>query len=110
MRRQRLRPGGAASFEVPVLEDDDGSAQRHGRVEQGVEAVMQNELRRDGLLVSDGADDIEGGKIWQQIGGAGGEPASESVSHSGEAAEVFGEAADEEQRKCEDRRKQRSGE
>src|ERR1700677_4315975 len=94
------------SFQVPVLEDQHRSADGHGRIEQRIERVVKNQLRRHRLLMSDGADHVEGGKIGYQISSAAGQPSRESMGHPGKPAQVLGKASDHEQGESEDRGEQ----
>src|SRR6202522_1692698 len=46
------------------------------------------------IIMSDGADHVEGGKIGTQIRCAAGPPSRESIGHPGKPAPVLGKASD----------------
>ena len=89
------------SFQIPAVEDENGSAQRHCRVEQRVQRILQNELPADRLLVRDRADHVQGREVRHEVGRAGGNPMRQAMGQRGKSAEVICEASDDEERKRE---------
>src|ERR1700676_1579309 len=84
------------SFQVPALEDQERTAQRHSRIAQRLERVLQDKLRSQRLLMRDRAYHIERGEVRHQIGRARDDPSGAAVSQGSESAKVVGEAADNE--------------
>src|SRR5215469_3141706 len=85
------------SFQIPALENEHGSAQRHRRIEQRVERVLHDQLQADRLLMGDGTNHVERGKVWHQVSRRRGKPASNAMGQSGESAQVVRKASNHEQ-------------
>src|SRR5579859_527892 len=89
------------SFQVPALENQNRPAQRHRRIEQCIKRVLPDELRAHMLFMRRGTDDVECREIRHQVRRTGGYPSGETVRHGRETPQVFGKAANHEQRKGE---------
>src|SRR5215469_178579 len=100
---------GSESFQIPALKNQDGAAQSHCCVKQGVQGVLQNQLSAYRLPMRHRADDVERGKVRNEVRSSGRKPAGDSVGDTSESTKVVGEAADDEQRERKHCRQKRSG-
>src|ERR1700722_1933668 len=97
----------STSFQIPALEDQHRSAQGHSGIENGIESILQNQLRRNRLPMSYGGDHVKRRKIGNQIRHAESQPTRYALCHAGKAAQISGKAANHKQRECENGGKQR---